>query len=268
MRKLYRRLKPILSGLALAVAGAANAQTPAAASPTGGAPGVSQGEPAYRKEFTYGITSNSNSGLIGGGSIRSTHYYKPDWYWFWQLEVTEVKNPKELRVQSALTGDQYIRGKTNYLYAVRPSFGLERIVFHKAAEQGVQVSGLVSGGPSIGLEVPYYILYDYDPDPKPPVPVDIRKERYEPDGKHNEPSRIAGSASFLTGFGETRPNIGAHLRGALAFEYGRYREGVTGLEAGFTVEAYARRPILMPSANRNPQLFTAVYLTLFLGRRS
>lgn len=228
---------------------------------------MQQGEPPYRREFTYGVTSNTNSGLIGGGSIRSTHYRKPDWYWFWQLELTEVKHPKELRIPSNVTGDYYIRGKTNYLYAIRPAVGLERIIFHKAAEQGVQVSALASAGPTIGLEVPYYILYDYD-EPQQLIPVDVRKEPYDPLNKHKDQRRVVSGTSFLTGFGEAKPNLGAHLRGALAFEYGRYREGVTGLEAGFTLEAYSRRPVLLPQANKSPQIWSAVYLTLFLGRRS
>lgn len=258
----------LLGGLVLSLVGsAAYAQTTPAARTTAD-PTLQQGEPPYRREFTYGVSSNSNSGLIAGGMIRSTRYWKPDWYWFWMLEINEVKNRKEVRVLSAVTGDQYIYGKANYLYALRPSVGLERIIFHKAAEQGVQVSALLSGGPSIGFEVPYYIYYDYDQGTNLPlVPVDVRREPYDPTGRHINPNRVVGGASFTTGLSEAKVIPGVHLRGGLAFEYGRYREGVTGLEAGVMVEAYGRRPNLVPAA-ANPRVFTGVYLTLFMGRRS
>ncbi len=266
---LSRAAVLLLSGLSLSLAAVEPvcAQKPVApVRAAGAAPSV--GEPAYRTEFTYGLSSNSNSGLIAGGMIRSTHYWRPDWYWFWSLELNEVKNRKETRVQSRINGDIFIRGKTNFLYALRPSFGVERVVFHKAAEQGVQVSALFSGGPSIGFEVPYYIYYANDPDPLPLLPQDVRRERYDPkpNGRH-ELDRIAGSASFTSGLAEAKPIPGIHLRAALAFEYGRFRESVTGLEAGALFEAYTRRPMLVPQTT-NPQVFGSVYLTLYLGRRS
>lgn len=225
------------------------------------------GEPPYRREFVYGVTSTSNSGIIAGGGIRSSHYWKPDWLWFWSLQINEIKNRKELRLQSSVNGDPFIRGKTNFLYAVRPSFGLERIVLHKAAEQGVQVSGLLSAGPTLGLEVPYYIFYVYDPAPVPLLPVDVRRERNDPMRQSYVEPRVAGSASFTTGLAEAKVIPGLHLRGSLAFEYGRYRESVTGLEAGAMIEAYSRRPMLVPQT-ANPQIFSSVFLTLFFGRRS
>ncbi len=259
----------LLSGLRLPAEGQVAVGTPVTTPPAAGGrlAGKQAGEPPYRREFVYGITSTSSSGIIAGGGVRASHYWKPDWLWFWSLQVNEIKNRKELRLQSNINGDTYIRGKTNYLYAVRPSFGLERVVLHKAAEQGVQVSALLSVGPTIGLEVPYYIFYVYDAAPVPLLPVDIRREPNDPMRPNYLEQRVAGSASFTTGLPEAGVIPGVHLRGAIAFEYGRYRESVTGLEAGAMLEAYSRRPILVPQT-ANPQVFASVFLTLFFGRRS
>lgn len=238
--------------------------------PGGGRPAIGKAatgaEPPYRSEFVYGVTSTSNSGIIAGGGIRSSHYWKPDWLWFWSLQINEVKNRKELRVQSSVNGDQFVRGKTAFLYAVRPSFGLQRVVLHKAAEQGVEVSAMLSAGPTIGLGVPYYVYYVYDPAPWL-LPEDVRKERHEPMRSGYALDRVAGGASFTTGLAEAKVIPGVHLRGSLAFEYGRYRESITGLEAGAMIEAYGRRPELVPQTS-NPQVFSSVFLTLFFGRRN
>ena len=263
-------MRPLTCLFLLVLAGAlqpavTRAQVLAAPSPPTTRPRAAA-EPPYRREFVYGITNTSNSGIIAGGGIRSARYWKPDWLWFWSLQVNEVKNRKELRRQSIISGKTFIRGKINYLYAVRPSVGLERIVLHKATEQGVQVSALASVGPSLGLEVPYYIDYVYD-NPVPLLPEDIRRERNDPLRRTYFEQRVAGGAPFTTGLAEAKVIPGVHLRASLAFEYGRYRESVTGLEAGAMIEAYGRRPLLVPQTD-NPQVFASVFLTLFFGRRS
>jgi hypothetical protein len=243
--------------LLTAICPVSSAQTVPPAGRVGASKSTGSGvEPPYRREFVYGVTSTSNSGIIAGGGIRASRYWKPDWLWFWSLQVNEVKNRKELRLQSVINGDPFIKGKTNYLYALRPSFGLERVVLHKAAEQGVQVSALLSAGPSIGLEVPYYVFYVYDPDPLPLIPVDVRREQHDPK-----------RAQYTTGLAEARPIPGLHLRASVAFEYGRYRESVTGIEAGAMLEAYSRKPLLIPQT-ANQQVFSSVFLTLFFGRRN
>ena len=228
-----------------------------------------QDEEAYRREFNYGINFNSNGGLIGGGMIKASQYLKPNWSKFWGLEIVEVKHPKEKgnRVFSQDTGNSFIFGKSNYLYALRPHYGREYVFFRKAPESGVQVNGIFAGGPTIGLLVPYYIVYDYSANtgPRPGGQTDYRTEQYDPI-KHDSNERIRGNAGFLSGFGQTNFNVGLHAKGGLSFEYGRYREDVTGVEVGFLLEAYPKEIVLVPKAN-NSSLFTSVYLILYYGRR-
>ncbi|RTQ45864.1 hypothetical protein EJV47_23835 [Hymenobacter gummosus] len=233
-----------------------------------------QDTPGYQKEFTYGINLNTNAGLIGGVAVRSTRRITDDWARFWILEGVEVKTRKEQRVQNNI-GGVYVRGKTNYLFALRPTVGVQRTIFRKAAESGVEVDGMLGAGPSIALLLPYYIYFDYTPKPDPqtnPNPrEDIRPEQYDP-VKHADVSRIYDRAPIFSGIGDVKPNIGAHLRGALNFEYGRYRDAVAGVEAGMLVEAYTKRLVTLevpptPTDKLNNNVFTSVYVTLYIGSR-
>ena len=232
-------------------------------------------EQSYRKEFVYGLNFNTQGGLIGGVSIRSARVLDDRWLRFWSLEGVSLKNQKEERVNNSATGGSFIYHKTNYAFALRPSFGVQRILFRKAADAGVQVNALLSAGPSIGILMPYYISYDYTAAQTGRFGSndDIRDEHYDP-SIHVQENAILDHAPFFSGIAKTQFVAGAHLRGALSFEYGRYRDAVAGLEAGFLVESYAKRLLILSPGNQgdaaliNNKFFPSVYLTLYIGHRS
>ena len=215
---------------------------------------------SFQNELSYGININSNGGLIGGVFARSAYFMNERMYQFGALEIVEVKHPKENPLFSE-TGDQFIAGKQNYFFSVRPQYGREFVLFRKAAESGVQVNAILGGGPSLGLLVPYYIRYNYGGTSS----QDIRTEQYDPQ-RHRSLENVLGNATVFHGLGETNINIGAHLKGGLSFEYGRYRESIAGIEVGFVVEAFPKEMVIIPQAE-NEQLFTSVYLNLYYGRR-
>jgi hypothetical protein len=196
-----------------------------------------------------------------------------DWSRFWSVEGVEVKHPKEFRTPTAF-GGLYVNGKANYMFVVRPSVGLQRVIFRKAPDSGVQVNALVGAGPSVALLMPYYITYDYtlrDSRNNPIGPTDYRNEQYDP--QVHGGGNIVDRAPLFTGISETKPNIGVHLKGALSFEYGRYRDAVAGVETGFLFEAYTKRLIILRELNVtdskiNTLFFPSVYLTIYLGHRS
>jgi hypothetical protein len=242
----------------------------------------SSDEPSYRKEFTYGINFNTRGGLIGGFSVRSAHVLDDKWSRFWSVEGVEVKHPKEQRRPNQNTGGIYTSAKTNYLFVLRPTVGAERVIFRKAPDSGVQVNARFGAGPSIGLLMPYYIYYDYtarDGNNRPVPPQDIRAEQYDP-SLHPREELIIDRAPLFSGISQVKPKIGAHLRGALSFEYGRYKDAVAGIETGFLVELYPKELIILkgPKTNQNApvvsdkelnnKFFPSVYLTIYLGHRS
>ncbi|QJX46443.1 hypothetical protein HMJ29_05630 [Hymenobacter taeanensis] len=230
-------------------------------------------DPSYRKEFVYGVNFNTRGGLIGGVSVRSMKPLNQDWSRFWSVEGVEVKHPKEYKLPTPF-GGLYVDGKANYMFVVRPSVGLQRVIFRKAPESGVQVNALVGAGPSVALLMPYYITYDYtlrDSRNNPIGATDYRNEQYDP--QIHTQQRIVDRAPLFSGIGETTPTIGAHVRGALSFEYGRYRDAVAGVETGFLFEAYTKRLTIlralgMPDDKLNTLFYPSVYLTIYLGHRS
>ncbi len=260
-----------LLGGAVLAARLAAAQAPVAVpAPIGTAPSDEQ---SYRKEFVFGANFNTQGGLLGGAMVRSGRVLDADWLRFWSLEGVMLKNAKEERMNTSV-GGSYIVRKTNYAFSLRPSIGLQKVLFRKAPDAGVQVNGLLSAGPSFGLLLPYYITYDrtYAQTGIPtPATDEIVVEQYDPN-KHIFNAAILDKGPLFSGIGQTQVVPGFHLRGGLSFEYGRYRDAVTGLEVGFLLDAYTKRLlILSPFSDGdglNRQLFPSVYLTLYFGQRS
>lgn len=269
---IARCLPVVALGLLLA-AGPARAQAPLRTSVVLPAPSDEQ---SYNKEFVFGINFNTQGGLLGGVSVRSSRVLDGRYLRFWMVEGVMLKNGKEQRITNNL-GGTYIQGKTNYAFVLRPSFGVQRVLFRKAADAGVQVNLLASAGPSLGLLMPYYITYDRTIAlgiTQPNLSADdIVDEQYDPI-KHKVERAILDHGPLFSGIGQTQLVPGAHLRGALSFEYGRYRDAVTGLEVGFLVEGFTKRmTILAPDPNLptdqlNRKFLPSVYLTIYFGHRS
>ena len=232
-------------------------------------------EQSYRRETVFGINFNTQGGLIGGVNVRVAKVLDERWLRFFSIEGVSFKNAKEENVTNPYTGGSFKSYKANYAFALRPSVGIQRVLFRKAADAGVQVNGLLSAGPSLGLLMPYYISYDYTAQQNNGFGSNdvIVDEQYSP-AKHADQRFIYDRAPLFSGISHTTVVPGAHLRGALSFEYGRYRDAVAGAEVGFLLEAYTKRLLILnPPAPTDPnslnrQFFPSVYLTLYIGHRS
>lgn len=219
--------------------------------------GQTQDSYDYTSEFIWGINKNSSGGLIGGFVFKKSRKIKDRVLETYGLEIMNVKHPQEVRRTSSYTGNFFIYGKSNYLYAIRPQYGRDFIFFKKAPQQGVEVKLVVAGGPSIGLLAPYYIERHTD------VFNVTRHQPYTPDIAYSD---ILGTGNLFEGVSESKIQIGANLKAAVNFELGTMKSQVTGFEAGFLVDAYAKQVVLMPSA-KNRAVFPTVFFTLFYGSR-
>jgi len=81
----------------------------------------------YTTEWIWGINKNTNGGLIGGLMLRHSRKKGDDVYQTFGLEFSNVKHPSEARYVG-LSGAGFIYGKSNYLYAIRTNYGLERLM--------------------------------------------------------------------------------------------------------------------------------------------
>ena len=214
----------------------------------------------YNQEYIWGVSKNSNSGLIGGVAGKYSRKVGKGRFQSFGLEIVNVKNPKELRRSSNTTGNTYLFGKTNYLFSIRPQYGREWVVFQKAPQQGVQVNFIVAGGPTLGLLTPYYVQYGRDRSVEVIPARDIVKQ-----GNYGS---VVGSGPFLRGIreGEVDLKIGANIKAALAFEFGTFKNDVTGFEVGFQFEAFPEALEIAYVAE--PQRFyPSAFIMLFYGSR-
>jgi hypothetical protein len=210
----------------------------------------------YHREFVWGINKNTNGGYIGGLNIKFSRQVAPNTYRSFGFEMANVKHPKESRFPS-FSGGTFIRAKINYLYALRFSVGMEKVLFKKGPQQGVQINVLASAGPSIGIIAPYYVEYANNSGNYPyTVP-------YTPDLNI---FYIYGPARPLQGIEESSIAPGLHLRTGVSFEFGTFKSSVSGLEIGLMLEGYTQRVKLL-ALTEGQWLYPSAYITLFHGNR-
>ena len=124
MSRVEKLLIPLIS-LVVLVSGTSFAQT--------------QDSYEYQSEFTWGINKNTSGGLIGGIVFKKARKLNDKWLETFGLELMNVKHPQEVRRNSSATGNFFIYGKSNYLYAIRLQYGRDLILFKKAPQQGAEI---------------------------------------------------------------------------------------------------------------------------------
>ncbi len=234
-------------------------------------PSEDQGD-NYQTITTFGITTNTNSGILGGVSFRqsrrlASELFGMPQYRYLSVEVVNVKHPKELAA-SFTSGSRYIQGKENYLFVIRPQYGREVKLFQRDEDDGISVSGILAAGPSLAIIKPYYLEVAFG-----------NSSRSVPASQVNGTSTatgetVTGAGSIFQGFGQSKFAVGLNLKAALSFELSAFRTNTTGVEIGFLTEIFPQKIIIIPNtdpgANRadgNRNFFTSGYLTLFFGSK-
>jgi hypothetical protein len=212
----------------------------------------------YQTEFTWGINKNTYGGLIGGFVFKKARKLNDRLLETFGLEIMNVKHPQENRQNSPSTGNFFIYGKSNYLYALRFQYGRDLILFKKAPQQGVEIKAVTAIGPTLGIVAPYYVERPADQGGF----VTIR-EQYNPSIRAEE---IYGPGRLFEGLGDSKLKLGANAKIALNFELGTIKSQVTGFEAGFLLDAYTSKIEMIPTA-QNYAFYPTLFFTLFYGGR-
>lgn len=240
-------LNLVLVGLLFAAASSALAQT--------------QDSYEYNSEFTWGINKNSAGGLIGGLVFKKARKLNNNMLETFGLEIMNVKHPQEVRHSSVYTGNFFIYGKSNYLYALRFQYGRDFILFSKAPQQGVEIKAVFAAGPSLGIVAPYYIERAVDNSI-----WTSRREQYNPSNPDHAYSNILGTGNLFEGIGDSKIQLGTNLKAAINFELGFLKSQVTGFEVGILVDSYFKKVEIMPSTE-NKAIYPTVFFTMFYGSR-
>jgi len=217
------------------------------------------GDYEYTRETVWGITKATNSGLIGGLMIKHTRLLDDNKFHGFALEIVNIKHPQEQKIYTS-SNNTFILGKEKYLYSIRMSYDREYVFFRKAPQQGVQINGVLMGGPTFGIEAPYYIE----------VPRDrgngTKKVPYDADVHNGRFTEIIGTGNILQGIGDSRIVPGINLKGSLAFEFGTFKSNVVGLELGFQADFFTRKIEIIPTADNN-SIYPNAFVTLYYGGR-
>ncbi len=216
-------------------------------------------EEHYHSILSFGLTTNTNSSLLGGIAARKEILINPEalhpQFHYISLEFVNVNAYHENSISP--NGSSFVYGKKNYLLALRPQYGREFNIFKKSSDGGVNVNGIIAAGPSIGVLKPYYIEYALNNTGSRTASV-----AYDP--AIHDRSRILGTGSFFSGFGQSKFVPGAHIKAGLNFELDSYRKGNISVEVGFLAEIYAK-PVDMLAYVDNQKVFTSGYLSIFFG---
>jgi len=208
----------------------------------------------YGQEFLFGATKATNGGLISGGFFRYSAKKTDRLFQTFGLEIANIRHPQERRVQSPtfFSSSSFYEGKEKYLISTRLMYGYDLLLFKKAEQKGVQINGVLIGGPTFGLVSPYFLrsesgLVTYS--------------------QYLNGASIIGPAGYFSGVDQMEIVPGAHLRASLLFEFGSFKSKITGFEVGFLAEIFTREIQIVPLGTKNYNFFPAAFVSVLFGSR-
>ncbi|HMC86292.1 MAG TPA: hypothetical protein VKI61_12240 [Chitinophagaceae bacterium] len=220
-----------------------------------------EGDPAFRKQNIFGIKLATDG---YGISFEKGRYKTPRRTLLYQFELNEKKNPKEEKTassQNIFTGqvNSVIWGKANNFYQFKLGLGQQYLIGGKANKSGVAVSAIYAGGISIGLAKPYEV------DVINEATQEQSRKKFT-DSADGNTYQLIGASGFTHGWNEVKVKPGLHAKVAMRFDYGRFNETVSAIEAGLNAEYYFSKVEQLIYVKPKPFFFNA-YITILFGRR-
>jgi hypothetical protein len=217
-------------------------------------------DPAFRKHSLFGIKAASDG---YGISWELGKYKGPKKATIYQLELNEKKHPKEQKtpVSANRLGqvNSVVYAKANNFYQFKLGLGQQRLIGGKANKNGVNVSAIYAGGFSLGMLKPYFVEVQNQAG-------NTKKALYSDSSWIKDGYLDVASAGFTYGWDKLQIAPGAHAKLAMRFDYGRFSELITAIEAGVNAEYYFKE-IPQIVLNENKKFFFNGYVTILFGKR-
>lgn len=219
------------------------------------------GNPIFRKQNIFGIKLNTDG---YGISFEKGKYKTTRKTLLYQFELNEKKNPKEEKTassQNIFTGqiNSVVWGKANNFYQFKIGIGQQYLIGGKANKSGVAVSAIYAGGISIGMAKPYLV------DVENTATREQLRKKFT-DSADGNTYALIGASGFTHGWNEVKIKPGLHAKTALRFDYGRFNETVSAIEAGINAELYFGKIEQLIYVKPKSFFFNA-YVTILFGRR-
>lgn len=219
------------------------------------------------KEFSMGLRLNTDGwGLYAHRGVSKSDKKETELFYnvrYWELELDEKKNPKEIKRNSDLSNFNdtkpraFIYGKKNNFYTLKLGYGFRRMIAGKPDPGTVSIHWFYSGGLSLGMLKPYYInLYDG----RSITYTDSTKDEFLNRGD------IIGASGFSKGIGEIKFVPGAHVKTGLHFDFAASKKTVLAIEFGFDAEVYSKAVPIMADQKDVP-FFANVFGAIQFGKR-
>jgi hypothetical protein len=219
-------------------------------------------------EMSVGIRLNSNgwSAYTDYGRVKSKNAKQADMFYnvsFWQLEVTEKKDPREIKSVSETPNQSggtssFIYGKINNFYSVKLGWGYRKLLVGKPDPGTVSIHWVNEGGFALGLLKPYYLNVNSDPT--------AIKFSDATESNFLDKTVIEGKAGFTKGLSELTFIPGVHLKSALHFDFSTNRKNALAVETGANFEYYSKSVSLL-AGQKPTSYFFDIFLAFQYGRR-
>lgn len=218
-----------------------------------------EGVLVYNKQSIFGVEiRNLGYGVFYERSKSKT----PLTSTLYNIEFTEIKHQKENR-KFYLFQTPFKPYKINNFYQLKLGVGQQKVLGQKGNKNGVAVMGVYSGGLSVGLLRPYYVDID---DNGIITSIKYSKEDSAQFVDATNNGMVSGSSGLFKGWNEVKLKPGVYAKASLRFDWGRFNEIVSGLEAGVSAEFYTSKiPIML--YQKEKQFFFQGHIAILFGRR-
>lgn len=231
-----------------------------------------QEEGQFIHEFSFGGSLNTNGwdGFLQYGKAKNEKIN-----WMFQLEAGETKDPKEYKnpgtvypvynqgIIYTMSARPYIFGKENILYHINLNFGQTWLIGGKANTNGVSVSAVYAVGVTLGLIRPYYLQLYSD---SSGTATTYQKFNSGDSASFLNPGFIAGGSGLSRGWNELSIDPGIQGKAALRFDWSKFDNVVSSVEAGVRVQAYTQKVYIM-ALEPPHQVFLNAYIAVMFGKR-